>query len=451
MNLHPEPARSLPIVVATDVLVAGGGPAGIAAAYAAAQAGARVHLIETHGQLGGIWTTGLLGWILDDANKPGVMRLLLDRLAQAGARQEKRSGGTAVDPEILKLILEEMLLEVGVTIRLHTRVVAAARNANNRLSVVVTESKSGREAWSAQTFIDCTGDGDLGWQAGCGFDFGRESDRAFQPMSLIAILCGVEFEAIKAFVHNAPHTNYRDSTRNLVALLAEAGHECSYAQPIIMKIHDNLFAIMANHEYQQSGLDAQALTTATLHARKEIHHIVALLRNSGGPWTNIRLAATGAQIGVREGRRIHGRATVGDQDLATGARQPDAICRCTFGVDVHAPDPSKGKGYDHGTIKAQPYDIPLRALIARDCDGLLMAGRCISGSFTAHSSYRVTGDAVAMGQAAGVCAALSVQQGCLPHEVPFAAVRAELDTLNGTHPAMNAEATHGSSVKRNTW
>jgi len=110
-----------------------------------------------------------------------------------------------------------------------------------------------------------------------------------------------------------------------------------------------------------------------------------------------------------------------------------------------------GQGYHHGTIKAQPYDIPLRALIARDCDSLLLPGRCISGSFTAHSSYRVTGDAVAMGQAAGVCAALSVRQGCLPQEVPFAAVRVELDALNGQHPAMNAEATHGSSVKRNAW
>jgi hypothetical protein len=112
----------------------------------------------------------------------------------------------------------------------------------------------------------------------------------------------------------------------------------------------------------------------------------------------------------------------------SGGRHEDAVCRVAFGVDVHSPDPAEGKVVteENRRYRAQPYDIPLRALIARDVDGLLLAGRCISGDFLAHSSYRVTGNAVAMGQAAGAVAALSARTGCLPHEVVWPDVAAAI-------------------------
>jgi hypothetical protein len=437
MPHHHEAARTTPLVESVDVVVAGGGPAGIAAALAAARSGAKVRLLETQGCLGGIWTAGLLGWILDDTNKPGLVRELLDRLAAHGERQDKNNtGGTACDPEALKWHLEAMMAEAGVEVRLHTRIVGAARDAQNRMRIALTESKSGREAWEAKAFIDCTGDGDLAAQAGCGFDYGREHDGAFQPMSLIAMLTGIEYAGIRDAVHGSG-AHHRSGTRHLLDLLEAKGLQCSYAAPILMRVHDNLFLMMANHEYQKSGLDAQAITDATIAARSEVRAIIAALRSHGGPWANLRLAATGAQIGVREGRRIYGRYTVSDQDLIDGARHADAVCRCTFGVDVHAPDPTKSKGFDHGSIKAKPYDIPLRACIARDCDALLLAGRCISGSFTAHSSYRVTGNAVALGEAAGCCAGIAVTSKRLPHEVPFAEVHAALATAWERHEAID--------------
>jgi len=134
-------------------------------------------------------------------------------------------------------------------------------------------------------------------------------------------------------------------------------------------------------------------------------------------------------IGVREGRRIHGRYTVSTQDLVDGARHEDAVCRVTFGVDVHSPDPGKTKAIERTGVRAKPYDIPYRALVAKDADGLLMAGRCISGDFLAHSSYRVTGNAVAMGEAAGVAAALAAKSGRLPHEIPWAEIAAARQTI----------------------
>lgn len=145
------------------------------------------------------------------------------------------------------------------------------------------------------------------------------------------------------------------------------------------------------------------------------------LRQLGGPWEGIQIAATPAQIGVRDGRRIRGRYIVGRDDLVTGARHADAVVRPAFPVDIHAYDKTHaGGGYTNSGVKMKPYDIPLRALIAREVDGLMMAGRCISGDFIAHASYRVTGNAVAMGEAAGATAALAAQTKRLPHEVPWA-------------------------------
>ena len=131
----------------------------------------------------------------------------------------------------------------------------------------------------------------------------------------------------------------------------------------------------------------------------------------------MRIVATPAQIGVREGRRLHGLYTISADDLREGRSQPDAVCKATFPIDVHSTNPRKEKGIEKVGFRTKPYDIPLRALIAREVTGLMMAGRCISGDFLAHSSYRVTGNAAAMGAAAGAVAAEAAKTNRLPQEV----------------------------------
>ncbi|MCS6243436.1 MAG: FAD-dependent oxidoreductase [Opitutus sp.] len=200
-----EASRSTSVVNRSDVLICGGGPAGIAAAIAAAREGARTSLIEVQGCLGGVWTAGALSWILDHENKPGIMAEILERL-QAGGFRSRLADGTwtnAYDPEGMKSVLEEMCMEAGVHIRLHTRVVAAGVDETKRLTHVITESKSGREAWTAGMFVDATGDGDLAAAAGCGFDMGRDEDGHTQPMSLMALLTGLDADqvrVIRAFI-----------------------------------------------------------------------------------------------------------------------------------------------------------------------------------------------------------------------------------------------------------
>lgn len=420
-----EPAREVPVIERTDVVVCGAGPAGIAAALAAARTGARTRLIEVLGCLGGTWTAGQLAWIWD-FDKPGIAREITDALTRSGARVGTNRHHFAYDIEALKLLLDQLCLEAGVQVQLFTRVVGAVRDADNRLSLIITESKSGRQAWAAEAFVDTTGDGDLAALAGCGFDVGHPETGQVQPMTYMALINVRDAAALREFI-SFWQGNERHTPAVFLAEIRRAGREPSYGHPTLFQVHENLLALMINHEYGVSALDAAAVTGATLRGRAEVHAIVEALRGLGGPWEGVHVVATSEHIGIREARRIHGRYRVTREDLVSGARHIDAICRVTFGVDVHSLDPSRDRGLSAMGVVTLPYDIPLRALIARDVDGLLMAGRCISGDFLAHASYRVTGNAVAMGQAAGTVAALGALAGQAPHEVPWDATRAALE------------------------
>ena len=162
---------------------------------------------------------------------------------------------------------------------------------------------------------------------------------------------------------------------------------------------------MANHEYG-SALDARVLTDSTLDGREEIHRIVDALREGGEMWKNLHVTATADMIGVREGRRIKGLYTLTSDDVRLGSSFDDGICTVTFNTDVHAmkADGKTAIESKYGNLHP-PYQIPLRALVSADFDNLLMAGRCISGDFVAHASYRVGGPAFRTGEVAGAYAA----------------------------------------------
>lgn len=432
-----EAARELPLIDGADVIVCGAGPAGVTAAITAARAGAKVRLFEWRGCLGGVWTAGLLGYFLD-FNKPGFAKELREKLDQRDARANSKSAARfCYDPEALKLLLEELCVEAGVKFQYHTKVSAAFRDAR-RLTTIVTESKSGRQAWRAPVFIDTTGDGDLAAQAGCRFEIGEAADCPCQPMSLNALLVVKDAEALRDFIRfGTPNTGEATDTekkKRIRDAIIASGHFPSYAGSTLWHVRGNLVFAMLNHEYGIKPWDAAEITAATVRARAEMNKMVNGLRSLGGPWEGIQLVATAEQIGVRDGRRVAGRFTVRKDDLITGARHDDGIARVTFGVDVHATtaDQNKKAAIHPTDIKVKPYDIPLRALIAKDVDGLMMAGRCISGDFISHSSYRVTGNAVAMGEAAGLTAALAVSAKCLPHEVEWSTVAAALLKIRGS-------------------
>jgi hypothetical protein len=428
VDIYLEQAREIPIRKSYDVIVCGAGPAGIAAALTAAREGASTLLVEMHGCLGGIWTAGALSWIIDASDKPGIMREIIDRLNLEGGCPPvpKRAGQSfPYDPEVMKRVLEEMCVEASIDILLHTRAASAGVDpVTRRLSYLVTESKSGRQAWRAEMFVDATGDGDLSALAGCQYEVGRPDNGETQPMSLMALLTGIDFAEVGSFCMN--NRIPEDGRVLLFEELARAGIKPSYGAPTLIYIRDGLFALMANHEYGVSATDAAAITRATLSARAELHRMVQGLRLLGKHWSGLQIVSTAEQIGVREGRRVHGLYTTDEHDLLQGARHEDAIARATFGIDIHSTNPQLGQSYGSDGKKSLPYDIPLRSLIAKDVNGLLMAGRCISGDFVAHSSYRVTGNAVAMGEAAGTAAALASSMGTLPQHLPWSLLKKRL-------------------------
>ena len=411
-----EPARTTRVVDTSDVVVCGGGPAGIAAAIAAAREGASVRLIESAGNLGGILTTGLLSWVLDCGNKSGLMDELVERLIADGFGRRARGPNFIADTERVKLVLEAMAEEAGVKTRLYTSVVAADVDAETGISHAITESKSGREAWAGKVFVDCTGDGDLGYLAGCGYDKGHPETGKMQPMTLMMQVIGPDPHEVETYDNTILRSD-GSAKRKMREEMERAGVSPSYPKPPLFHIADNHYILMTNHEYDVDGTDADDLTGATIDARKELHRIVDALRGLGGVWSDLKIVATGARIGVRETRRLHGLYTITKDDLIRGARFDDGICRVHFGFDVHATSRETKSGFEHPPEKSQPYDIPLRSLIARDVANLTMGGRCISGDFWAHSSYRVTGDAVVIGEASGRVAAVAARQGVRPAEV----------------------------------
>jgi hypothetical protein len=421
-NGFTEASRELPVDSDSDVLVCGAGPAGVTAAITAARAGAKVRLFETHGALGGVWTSSLLGYLLD-FDKPGFNQELVGRLRERDAVNGDGMNGLSYQPEEMKLLLEELCAREGVKVHLHTRVTAAYREAKT-LRTIVTESKSGRQAWRAAVFIDTTGDGDLGAQAGCEFEIGRERDCPCQPMTMYALLMVKDAAEIADCIHKTGNNGRHVGPPAFRETLKRAGVTPSYGSACIFPIQGNLVLLMANHEYGINATDAEQVTEATLRARGEVHRVVRGLRKLGGPWDGVQIVATPEQIGVRDGRRIRGRYVMTRDDLIQGTRQEDAVVRPTFPVDIHAlsAEENKKAGYGNGGVKMKPYDIPVRALIARDVDGLMMAGRCISGDFIAHASYRVTGNAVAMGEAAGALAAHASRTKRAPHDVAWSEV-----------------------------
>ena len=405
-----------PLAGTSDVIVVGGGPAGIAAAVTAARNGAKVRLFELQGCLGGVWTSGMLTYLWD-FNKGAFDREIIRRLEAYGAARYDRTDAYDVkanfvyEPEYMKLVCEDLCAEAGVEYVLQCPVVAAYRDASGRnIETIVTESKSGRQAWRAKCFIDCSGDGDLAALAGCGYDAGFFPDGTGQPATLNALVVVRDEKALQAYISNDPamwdvrQKTHIPSSHAFRDVLRRTGLEPSYSDPTLWQVHGNLLALMANHEYRLPLDDAAAITRATVHARHEVAEIVRRLDALGGPWAGIRLAATAEQIGHREARRIHGRYTVTRADVAAGARFEDALTRSNFGIDIHGLDMKsnqrKAAGDNMGAA-FKPFEIPLRACQAKDADNLYMAGRNISGDFIAHASYRVTGSSVALGEGVG--------------------------------------------------
>lgn len=446
------PPRVAQLAAETDVLVVGGGPAGLGAALGAANAGARVILTERYGFLGGNATAALVMPLMSfhtqrpRREKPGAATLLptdhgpgepvvagvlahlLHRLVSAGgAISPSLQTGYVVpfDPEVFKLVALDLLDEAGVHFLFHAFASDIIRDQG--VHAVVFETKSGPVVIRARVVIDCTGDGDVAARAGARYEIGRKDDRLVQPMTLMFRITEFERAAFEAYVKQHP-----DQWRGVHGLW-DLIHKAAAAGQLRLPREDMLF-FATPHEREVSvnstrvtkvlGVDVWDLSYAEWESRRQMRQIVAFLRRYVPGFEKGYVVQSGVNIGVRETRRVLGEYQLTADDILQARKFPDVIARSSYPVDIHNPE---GTGT---ALKRLPpgeaYDIPLRCLLPQAVEGLIVAGRCISGTHEAHSSYRVMPVSMATGQAAGVCAALAIRQGKPPRAIPASEVQNEL-------------------------
>ena len=421
-----------PIDQSFDVLVAGGGPAGVCAAVSAARAGARVILAERFGCLGGNLTLGHVSPILGKV-APGTMADEIRRLLDAGhegtPQTVTRNGPEQhIDHEEAKAILARLCVDAGVTVLLCAPVVDAIME-DNRVAGVVVDTPQGLCRIAAKVVIDATGDGRVAVAAGAEFRIGRDGDGATQPISIEFVVEGVDEScAITAWGGTDPvKLPSGEEYRALCKRMNAAGELPENVS--IVRLHRTFYSgersVNATQMNGVDALDPAALGRADAELRRQIGQCVAFLRNHVPGYENCRVKSTAATVGVRETRRIVGDAAVTDADVEEGRHYDDAVVHdAWFLIDIHNPTGGgQAEGHSH---PAKPYDIRYGAFLPKGIDGLLVAGRCISGTHRAHASYRVMTPCMAMGEAAGVAAALAAAHGVAPREVAPADIRAML-------------------------
>lgn len=419
-----EAPRTTPVAAEVDVLVVGGGPAGVSAALAAAGNGAKTLILERHGMLGGVWTAGLMNPFFDHVGKGYIVSELVQRLQQAGAWIPWKFSH-CFDVEVMKRELERWCDQLGVEYWYHCPMVDAVVE-DGRVRGAIVEGKWGRRAVLAKVVIDASGEGDLAARAGAAFDIGRASDGLCQPTTLMFEIDGL------------PENWVIDNSESLHDAMAEAITRCklpwklpfaraSYVPWIVNLPQAGTAAVQHTHIYRVDSLDTRAVSRATADARALVHEAMDILHHIPG-FERVRLRLTAPALGIRESRRILGGHVLDLADIQAERRFADAVTFGAFCVDIHEPAPGSGVPSGHDG-KMRPYEIPYRCLLPRGLDGLLTAGRCISGTHEAHASYRVTGTCMGMGQAAGVAAAWAACDGISPAAIPGAALRRKLVDL----------------------
>jgi hypothetical protein len=358
----------------------------------------------------------------------GVLRQLLEELVRAGgAIAPSLNTGFVVpfDPEIFKLVALDLLDAAGVQFLLHAFATDVLGGSN--VEGAVFASKSGPIAVRARVVIDCTGDGDIAASAGAPFELGREPDHLCQPMTLMFRMVEFQPAAFQAYVREHP-----DEWRGvhglwqLVRRATEAGELDLPREDILFfaTAHEHELSINSTRVTRVLGCDVWDLTFAELESRRQLRQLAAFFRRYVPGFERAYVAQSGVNIGVRETRRITGEYRLTADDLLKARKFDDVIARGAYPVDIHNPE---GRGTTLVRIPSgESYDVPLRALVPQVAENLLVAGRCISGSHEAHSSYRVMPIAMATGHAAGVCAALAARARTSPRSVPAGEVQAEL-------------------------
>lgn len=412
------PAAEVPLRHRAEVIVVGGGPGGLGAAVMAARAGAQVLLIERFGFLGGMAAAGevhpFMGNHLHGEPLDGpIYTEWLDRM-QAYRAAPEPAQRLMISKDIAMLAAEDLCLAAGVTLLYHHTLIDAPLDGR-RIDALVLHSKSGFSAARADVYVDCTGDADLAFRAGCTCEQGGPSGHC-QPMTLCFKLDGVardrapERAEVNRLYDEAKARGEIDNPRENVLAF-------SWFTPDV--VHFNTTRII-----RHDATNGEELSDAEIAGRRQLRQLLAFLRARVPGYEAAEIRSIAHHIGVRESRRVRGEAYLTREDYLARTKFPDAIARVRYPIDIHNPD---GTGTEILELPEDDwYEIPYGCLVARDRDNLLVGGRPISVDHAIHSSMRVMPPACTVGQAAGLAAALAAARGCRPAELDGAEVRRRL-------------------------
>ena len=395
-----------------DVIVAGGGPAGIGAGYTAAKRGAKTLVLEKSGRLGGMAVSAMVSPFSMATQSP---------IATAIAK--KKGFGHSVDFHMADVRAYELLKEAGADVMLHADVLGPVMEGT-RVTGVRVHCVEGERTITAKVVIDATGNGIVAAAAGVPYEEGRTGDGLVQPMSIMFTVGG--FDPAKRFLcFSEEHARskhcivngrtWEDIVQDEIKagkLPPEVGVIRLYAGPT-----RGLNVVNATQVNGLFGSRSADLTKAEIATRKQAAQIVDVMRRHLPGYANARIAEMPAVVGVRETRRFEGVDRLTTEDVLSGRKCEDAVARrCSFVIDIHNPaGAGQADGHDKavtgGARRVKPYDIPYGALVPKKVDGLLFCGRCLSASHEALASCRVMGPAMATGIGAGAAAADAVKKG----------------------------------------
>ncbi|GAB4521905.1 MAG: FAD-dependent oxidoreductase [Anaerolineae bacterium] len=410
--------RKLTTLWDADVIVVGSGSAGASAAIAAARTGANTVLIERFGFMGGtstqvldtfygFYTPGAVAYKVVGGVPDDVVSALKAYDA-AFERPNTYGAGTGVtyDPMMLRIVWEQLALQAGVRLLYHSFCTDVIREGQ-RITGVVVDGKRGLMKLTARVVIDCTGDADVSHQAGVPYELAGEIDPA-QTLTTTFRMMHVDVARAKAFGKQAMWDKMDEAVKTgLYALPRKEGSwHITTQQGVIHTVMTRIADVDAT--------DPVALTAAEIEGRRQVIEYTRFLKDYVPGYEKAELSWMCAPIGVRETRRIYGRYRLNREDCLTARKFEDAVAACGAPIeDHHSGGDTKWEYLPDGMT----YDIPYRTLLPNDIDNLLVAGRCFSATHDAHASCRSMAQMMALGQAAGMAAALSVREDVLPHEL----------------------------------
>ena len=422
-----EPERKTPVAGDYDVVVLGGGPAGLAAAAAAGQHGRRVLLVERYGFLGGMGTAaGVTNFCGLHANVHGEIKQVVHGVADDLLARIDRLGGLnaphlvlgkihaqAYDTAAYKCAADDLLLAHNVRVGFHALAAGVVMESDRRIKALLVETKSGREAILGRVFIDCSGDGDLAAFAGADFEKGDADGNMLYPTMMFRIN-GVDAQAAGEAWRSIPQLMEAAEKRGVTFPRKGA---IVRPQKNSVEWRVNVTQVKNAEGRAVDGTNAAELSAGEIEGRRQAIDFFKFLRSEAPGFANSYVVDIPPQLGVRETRRVTGRYQLTAEDVLTCASFPDTIGVNGWPIENHAagdviwrwPDIPGSRGFNH---------LPYRMLLPPALDNLLVAGRCASMSHEGQSAARVSGGCFVMGQAAGTAAHLSLAGNCASADIP---------------------------------